>query len=30
MNFKAVSHRGEVVKLEDGSVVIDDSYNAQS
>lgn len=27
-NFKAVSHRGEVVKLEDGSVVIDDSYNA--
>lgn len=27
-NFEAVSHRGEVVTLDDGSVVIDDSYNA--
>lgn len=27
-NFRAVSHRGEVKKLPDGSLVIDDSYNA--
>lgn len=27
-NFSPVSHRGEVKKLKDGSVIIDDSYNA--
>lgn len=27
-HFKAVPHRGEIKKLKDGSVLIDDSYNA--
>ena len=27
-NFRPVAHRGEIFKLKDGSILIDDSYNA--